>query len=396
VDQDRFDQLAVALSRAAHRRTLLAVLSGALLSAGLRAAPEAEGKGKKGQGKGKPQRHGKGKHQRDRSTHGNRDKRATAKATACPLCKRRDRRGRCVADPARNRQCCTTGSRRGFCLWGTCFAGPCGGPTCNDETCPEGCCDAAAQCHVNDDDACGTGGEVCAPCDAAGQVCQGGDCVCPSEVICSVSGCCPNASDVCNDDDQCCTRTTCAAQGKNCGTISDGCDGTLDCGGCPAGNTTPLCVTNVCTACSSSGECATAGLGNRCCGGACVTGNCCSSTECANPTPACANNTCATCLEAPNGTPCGTQSEPRGGTIRCYDGACPDPTCTPSGLTGMPCDCTGIICCAQGTICQGTGGSSECLCFFARDVGGKCGSDHDCSRMQSATACIGGVCQTPP
>src|ERR1700758_3829276 len=28
----------------------------------------------------------------------------------------------------------------------------------------------------------------------------------------------------------CCTPTTCAAQGKDCGAISDGCDGMLDCG----------------------------------------------------------------------------------------------------------------------------------------------------------------------
>jgi YVTN family beta-propeller protein len=31
-----------------------------------------------------------------------------------------------------------------------------------------------------------------------------------------------------------CTPTTCAAQGKNCGTMSDGCGGTLDCGTCPS------------------------------------------------------------------------------------------------------------------------------------------------------------------
>ncbi len=34
-----------------------------------------------------------------------------------------------------------------------------------------------------------------------------------------------------------CTPTSCAAQGKNCGTISDGCGGTLDCGTCTAPQT---------------------------------------------------------------------------------------------------------------------------------------------------------------
>ena len=35
----------------------------------------------------------------------------------------------------------------------------------------------------------------------------------------------------------CCTPSTCAAQGKDCGTISDGCGGMLDCGSCTAPET---------------------------------------------------------------------------------------------------------------------------------------------------------------
>ena len=34
-----------------------------------------------------------------------------------------------------------------------------------------------------------------------------------------------------------CTPTTCAAQGKNCGTIPDGCGGTLNCGSCTSPDT---------------------------------------------------------------------------------------------------------------------------------------------------------------
>src|SRR5262249_25371864 len=34
-----------------------------------------------------------------------------------------------------------------------------------------------------------------------------------------------------------CTPTTCAAAGKNCGSISDGCGGTLNCGSCTAPET---------------------------------------------------------------------------------------------------------------------------------------------------------------
>ncbi|MHA7629961.1 hypothetical protein [Corallococcus sp. M7] len=40
-----------------------------------------------------------------------------------------------------------------------------------------------------------------------------------------------------------CTPTTCAAQGKNCGTLSNGCGGTLNCGTCGSGLT---CTNNVC------------------------------------------------------------------------------------------------------------------------------------------------------
>ncbi len=41
-----------------------------------------------------------------------------------------------------------------------------------------------------------------------------------------------------------CTPTTCVAQGKNCGSIPDGCGGTLACGTCTA---PAVCVSNVCS-----------------------------------------------------------------------------------------------------------------------------------------------------
>lgn len=40
-----------------------------------------------------------------------------------------------------------------------------------------------------------------------------------------------------------CAPTTCFAQGKNCGTISNGCNGTLNCGSCSASQT---CTNNIC------------------------------------------------------------------------------------------------------------------------------------------------------
>jgi hypothetical protein len=167
VDQERFDRLAVTLARGAHRRTLLQLLSGALIGAGLRAAPEVDGQGKR-QDKGK----GKGKSPRTKRRQQQRDKRKGKQTTseACPLCKRRNSRGRCVPDRSVDGKCCANGT----CLNGFCFPGPCSGPICNDQTCADGCCDAQGSCHVDDDNACGTGGGSCTSCTALGTTCGGG------------------------------------------------------------------------------------------------------------------------------------------------------------------------------------------------------------------------------
>src|SRR5262249_19688971 len=54
-----------------------------------------------------------------------------------------------------------------------------------------------------------------------------------------------------------CARVTCASLGKNCGTISDGCGGTLTCGGCTSPQT---CGggggANVCGPCAATTSCA--------------------------------------------------------------------------------------------------------------------------------------------
>jgi hypothetical protein len=81
----------------------------------------------------------------------------------------------------------------------------------------------------------------------------------------------------------CCTPLTCALQGASCGTISDGCGGTLGCGACPSHLT-----------------CGGGGVPNQC-GTACM------------PLTAC-----------PAGDNCGTVDDGCGGTIDC--GACLDVT----------------------------------------------------------------------
>ncbi|MFZ5470121.1 MAG: hypothetical protein ACOZIN_11855 [Myxococcota bacterium] len=66
-----------------------------------------------------------------------------------------------------------------------------------------------------------------------------------------------------------CPKTTCATAGAQCGTLPDGCGGTLDCGGCATGK----CVANACVPSCAKVSC---GAGQRCeeATGACVANAC--------------------------------------------------------------------------------------------------------------------------
>ncbi|MCL4752471.1 MAG: tryptophan synthase alpha chain, partial [Myxococcales bacterium] len=92
-----------------------------------------------------------------------------------------------------------------------------------------------------------------------------------------------------------CTPTSCAAQGKNCGSIPNGCGGTLNCGTCTAPST---CTNNVCTACvpnpdpCPSSQCA--GTASDGCGGTVsCTANCGLAGECPCAGGHCAGNYCS-------------------------------------------------------------------------------------------------------
>jgi predicted outer membrane repeat protein len=54
------------------------------------------------------------------------------------------------------------------------------------------------------------------------------------------------------------------AEDKDCGQLADGCGAMLDCGSCSG--STPICISNVCTACTSHTQC---GAGNICVDGSC-------------------------------------------------------------------------------------------------------------------------------
>ncbi|TMA78737.1 MAG: hypothetical protein E6J77_20785 [Deltaproteobacteria bacterium] len=106
---------------------------------------------------------------------------------------------------------CTTAD---VCTAGTCVGGP--ALNCNDgNPCTTDTCDPAIGCaHTPNTLPCDDGN----PC-TSGDTCAGGTCAGTLDPLCT------------------CTPTTCAAQGKNCGTILDGCGGTLTCGTCTAPQT---------------------------------------------------------------------------------------------------------------------------------------------------------------
>jgi hypothetical protein len=112
-----------------------------------------------------------------------------------------------------------------------------------------------------------------------------------------------------------CTQTTCAAQGKNCGTIPDGCGGNLNCGACAGGNT---CTNNVCacvpTTCAAQGKnCGTIsnGCGSQLNCGSCVSPQTCGGGGNANVC-GCTPTTCAA-----HGSNCGTIPNGCGSTLSC-------------------------------------------------------------------------------
>lgn len=106
-----------------------------------------------------------------------------------------------------------------------------------------------------------------------------------------------------------CTPTTCAASGKNCGAIPDGCNGTLECGtceegACGGGGTPNVCGSGSCTPESDEAFCArlqkncdevtavdNCGVSRTAACGTCATGTCggggtanvCGAPSCASP-----------------------------------------------------------------------------------------------------------------
>ena len=212
------------------------------------------------------------------------------------------------------------------------------------------------------------------------------DCVALGFPSCSGGACSP-----CNaDGGGCiCTPLSCALAGKNCGTIADGCGGTLDCGTCAA----PLTcggrgVANVCATPCTPTTCAAAGKNcgspSNGCGSTLSCGSCTAPQTCGGGGTA---NVCGTgCVPTPcaaQGKNCGTTSDGCGGTLTCGNCTAPQ-TCGGAGTASVCGTCTPITCVAQGWDCgtapNGCGATVLCgaTCNGNRFCGG--GGQNVCGR----------------
>ena len=256
--------------------------------------------------------------------------------------------------------CASATVRRSYSLPATCSASGKCQFTVDDFSCPSGCTASTGKCAACTPTTCAAGGRDCGPLqDGCGTTLQCGGCTTPPAPSCvsattrrvygnpgSCSGAgkcsyltqdsvCASGCDAATSSCRSCL-TSCPA-GKNCGTIPDGCGGSVICGSsCPSGET---CTANVC----SSSAC---------------TGSCSSLLDCNTPGYACdrAKGCCA---------PCGGS-----GQICCVDHTNLVFTCNSSGdVCGRSsgggatenyycCKNAGDGCCSQG----GCGGGTCCKC----------------------------------
>src|SRR5262249_32149793 len=154
------------------------------------------------------------------------------------------------------------------------------------------------------------------------------------------------ACDVVEQKCKACAPVTCDAVGAQCGTISNGCGGTLTCGtangACPAGK---ICVSNQCRPAAPPSECTQqrkncGTITNACTGAAVTCGNCAVGEVCVD-------NICKSCIPkscSEQGLQCGSGSDGCGGTLSC--GMCPNTQV----CYNKQC-CTPTTCEAQGKNC---------------------------------------------
>jgi hypothetical protein len=289
--------------------------------------------------------------------------------TNCRLCSCGDDGGACSG----NTSVCETTSTNvlfGGCEQCTSLDDTCtGGSTCQQSTTPAKddicACTPITACPAGDN--CGTISNGC------GGTLSCGTCAAPQ----TCGGGTPSNPNVCG-----CTPITACPAGDNCGTISNGCGGTISCGAacaapqtCGGGGTPNVCGCTPATTCPAGDNCGTVPNG---CGGTVSCGTC-------SGTQTCANNVCSACVpitSCPAGDNCGTISNGCGGTISC-GAACASPQTCGGGGTPNVCGCTALAACPAGSNCgtlpNGCGGTLLC--------GGACSSPQTCGGGGTANVC---------
>jgi len=301
---------------------------------------------------------------------------------------------------------------------GTCSGSCSGGFECLDFECVCPGLECEDQCCV-DDEVC-VDGECCAPvtCGDLGASCGtppdgcGGtlDCgYCAVNAACDLlfqcyclhaecTGICCADGEICADG-ACCAPQTCGDLDADCGTPSDGCGGTLDCGSC-----------GVAGQCTDEFQCDC--LHVECEGVCCQVGEGCVSGQCAPCTPDCAGKNCG--VDDGCGSPCngpcpGPYQECVTGACECLYTSCGDVCCAPGETS-----CDGGACCAPdcagadcgdgdgcGGLCQGSCPGDKvcvegaCLCPFVECAGVCCESGQVCEAglcEDCAPDCIGKNC----
>jgi len=172
--------------------------------------------------------------------------------------------------------------------------------------------------------------------------------------------------------EKCRCDATCADRGAECGSVSDGCGGTLACGACAGGKT---CTANKCVATACAPK-TCADLGAQCgstndgCGktlacGTCGVGATCTANKCVVTGGSCTPKTCSSV-----GATCGSVADGCGKTLAC--GTCPTgqtcsankcttSTCTPKTCAELAAQCGSISNGCSGTLSCGTcAGGTTC------------------------------------
>jgi len=280
-------------------------------------------------------------------------------------------------------------------------------------TCPSSCQALNADCGAVTDTKCG-GVVECGTC-SDGKVCGAkGANLCGSAVVsCTAKSCadypdvnCGDVSDGCNglincgascptgqvcgaltpnhcDNGTSCNPKTCADLKVECGLQGDGCGGTIDCGGCPSGQACGAGGPDKCGAITSCTPKTCADQGIECgaagdtCGAPLSCGTCPTGKLCGAGGKCVVDNVCKPKTCADKGYDCGTTDDGCGNPLNCGS-TCP---------SGQVCSATstnrcGVPLCAAKT-CKDLG-------LSCGPAGDGCGNQLDCGTCPSGQRCGGG------